>query len=194
MSGQTGAGSALHDMDDTSAATLTPGVPSGDDPPARDGRPNRDAVDQAGPASPADADTTPRGPEATAEPDDDEGSCPAWCTLAPGHVTSGDPHHAVIELMDLPAIRQVAGRRVQIEIWQYPAQSPVICVVDDDGGDDLLPPMLPADALALCLTVAKAAAAALTDAIPAWMGQDRPVADAPVDIAGADADGAAGHA
>jgi len=203
MSGQTGAGSALHDMDDTSAATpvtRTPGVPSGDDPPARDDRPNRDAIDQAGPASPADADTTPRRPEATAEPDDGEGSCPAWCRLPSGHRKGNDvdPHYAVTELMDLPAVRDTAGRRVQIEIWQYPSEPPVICLVDDDGGDDLLPPMLAADALALSLTVAKAAACALTDAVPAWTGRDSPMAAAPVDVADADADGAAdddaGHA
>jgi len=76
--------------------------------------------------------------------------------------------------MELPAIRRAAGRRVQIEIWQYPAEPPVICRVDDGGDDDLLPPMLPADALALYLTVAGAgaAASALTDAAPAWMGRD----------------------
>ena len=121
---------------------------------------------------------TAHGDDPVTEPSDGERVCPDWCTLAPGHVTSAadDPHYAVVDRLELPALRDAAGACVQVEVLQYPGHSPVICLVDADGGDDLLPAMRPADALTVLLTVAGAAATALTNAAPARLGLGNAVA------------------
>jgi hypothetical protein len=102
-----------------------------------------------------------------------DGSCPAWCTLPPEHRDGPDPDacYLMVGRVVLPPTDDDAEVSVQVEAWQHPGAPPVICVADE-AGNERVPALPPAEALAISNAIATAAAAILTNTAPMRVNPD----------------------